>query len=197
MGQLAPEYRKYTCPFLARRIASILMNKNNNTQSLRTPTLKGLLMSSGLLLANALALPAVAAAAEPAAPKAAAASKPLSKSGSATITGGGKKATWKNGKIKMVNGPINRSTPGDETTDETAQETTNGDATEAQVVVVNFKSLDRNRDGRLSLAEMATDHSQNAGYADMDIDKNGSIDDFEYEAHQQRVAQERRWTRNR
>lgn len=119
---------------------------------------------------------------------AASTSAPLSATGTATITAGSKKATWEDGKRELVNGPIRRAKP--------AQQPAKSSAKNVPVVA-NFKNLDLNRDGRLSLAELDAQPSQNSGFKDMDIDANGSIDDFEFEAYQQRLAQERRWARNR
>lgn len=113
---------------------------------------------------------------------------PLSATGKATITAGRKKATWEDGKRELVNGPIRRATPPPQK---------NRAASAKSRVVPNFKNLDRNRDGRLSRAEIGAELTQRSGFKDLDIDANGAIDDFEYQAYQERIARERRWVGNR
>lgn len=112
----------------------------------------------------------------------------LSSSGKATITSGAKKATYEDGKRELVNGPMRRAKP-----------TTPSPQSAPKVVrvVPNFKNLDRNRDGRLSRAEIGAELNQRSGFKDLDIDSSGSIDDFEYSAYQERLASERRWAGNR
>lgn len=104
--------------------------------------------------------------------------------GSATITAGRKKATFEDGKREIINGPIRRAT-------------TETKPRPAPRVIPNFKNLDRNRDGRLSRAEIGAQLNQKSGFADLDVDANGTIDDFEYAAYLQRIASERRWEGNR
>ena len=115
---------------------------------------------------------------------------PLSATGTATITAGSKKATYEDGKRELVNGPIRRSASAAKPVVAKRQAT-------VQRVVPNFKNLDRNRDGRLSRAEIGAELTQRSGFRDLDIDANGTIDDFEYEAYQEGLARQRRWVGNR
>ena len=108
----------------------------------------------------------------------------LSAKGSATITAGQKKAKFEDGKGEIINGPMHR-----------AKAEINPPP--APSVIPNFKNLDRNRDGRLSRAEIGAQLSQKNGFRDLDADANGSIDDFEYAAYLERRASERRWAGNR
>jgi len=87
----------------------------------------------------------------------------------------------------MVNGPMRRTRS---TTSASRQKT-------KPRVIPNFKNLDRNRDGRLSRAEIGAQLSQKSGFADLDVDSNGSIDDFEYAAYLEQLAKQRRWVGNR
>ncbi len=115
----------------------------------------------------------------------------LSTSGTATITAGSKKATYENGKRELVNGPMRRASRTSSAKPATAPRTDR--------VVPNFKNLDRNKDGRLSRSEIGAELNQRSGFKDLDADANGAIDDFEYEAYQQREASRihRRWVGNR
>lgn len=115
---------------------------------------------------------------------------PLSATGTATIIAGSKKATYEDGKRELVNGPIRRSASAAEPVVAKRQAT-------VQRVVPNFKNLDRNRDGRLSRAEIGAELTQRSGFKDLDIDANGTIDDFEYEAYREGLARQRRWVGNR
>ena len=117
----------------------------------------------------------------------------LSSTGTATITAGSKKATYENGKRELTNGPIRRASQSGSTTPKRAT------AQRADRVVPNFKNLDRNKDGRLSRAEIGAELNQRTGFKDLDADANGTIDDFEYEAYRQQEASQiqRRWVGNR
>lgn len=108
----------------------------------------------------------------------------LSSTGSATITSGRRKATFEAGKREMINGPMRRTQ-------------TKPKTTQKPRVIPNFRNLDRNRDGRLSRAEIGAELNQKSGFTDLDVDANGTIDDFEYAAYLERVARERRWAGNR
>jgi len=106
----------------------------------------------------------------------------LSTTGTATITSGSKKATYKNGKRELVNGPIRgaslASNPPPKRTP----------ARRVDRVVPNFKNLDSNKDGRLSRSEIGVQLNKRSGFGELDADANGAIDDFEYEAYRQRQA---------
>ena len=115
----------------------------------------------------------------------------LSSTGTATITAGSKKATYENGKRELVNGPIRRASQSTRPRPAAAPRTDR--------VVPNFKNLDRNKDGRLSRAEIGAELNQRSGFKDLDADANGTIDDFEYDAYREREATQiqRRWVGNR
>jgi len=112
----------------------------------------------------------------------------LSSSGSATITAGNRKAIYKEGKREIVNGPMRRTRTSAQSADRSKRKVS---------VIPNFKNLDSNRDGRLSRAEIGAQLNQKSGFAELDTDANGSIDDFEYAAYMERLANERRWVGNR
>gem|GEM_PF-1683866 len=117
----------------------------------------------------------------------------LSSTGTATITAGSRKATYENGKRELVNGPMRRTSERSNTKPRTAA------ASRGDRVVPNFKNLDSNKDGRLSRAEIGAQLDQRSGFKDLDVDANGTIDDFEYEAYRQQEANQiqRRWVGNR
>lgn len=116
--------------------------------------------------------------------------RPLSATGTATITSGSKKATYEDGKRKLVNGPLRSAKA-------LIEPKPKPQRASGKTTVPNFKNLDRNRDGRLSRAEIGAQLNQRSGFKDLDVDANGSIDDFEYDAYRERLANQRRWVGNR
>jgi len=124
-------------------------------------------------------------------------SSALSSTGTATITSGSRKATYENGKREIVNGPIRRTSQN--TSYSSSKSKRSARPQRSDRVVPNFKNLDSNKDGRLSRSEIGAQLNQRSGFKELDADNNGSIDDFEYEAYQQRQATQihRRWVGNR
>jgi len=124
-------------------------------------------------------------------------STPLSSSGTATITSGNRTATYENGKREITNGPIRKASSNSSA--KASSKTRKARMQRSNRVVPNFKNLDSNKDGRISQSEIGAQLNHRSNFSDLDADNNGSIDDFEYEAYEQRQANEihRRWVGNR